>query len=417
MLGEGQMRGILIVFAFAFACDDEPERVSEPVVEAPPRETTVETTPSEPIDPDSPLIAIDTHVDTTQRMLDDGDDPFDSLEGGHLDVPRMREGGLTGAFFSIYVSPSRFQDDDERWERALSLTRRVREVVAAHPDDALLCTSAADVRRAAREGKIAVLMGVEGAHALGSADPETVMSRVRELHALGNRYMTIAWSIDSPLGHSSTGDHPERGLTDLGRRVVAEMNRIGMIIDISHVSDQTFWDVMDVTEQPVIASHSSARALSEHPRNMRDDMIRRVAQGGGAVCINYYTQYIDADYRGRRRAIEFRRKREFRGLEERYPSWVDRGQAAFEIAQRLDPDLRPPTLETLGAHFAHVVEIGGPGAACLGSDFDGVPELPIGMEDVSDLGALRRELERRELPVRAIFGENVLRVLERVVGR
>lgn len=376
----------------------------------------VETTPTEP-DPDAPLIAIDTHVDTTQRMLDDGDDPFDALEGGHLDVPRMREGGLTGAFFSIYVSPSRFSGDDERWERALALTRRVREVVAEHPDDALLCTSAADVRRAAREGKVAVLMGVEGAHALGTDDPETFMTRLRELHALGNRYMTITWSIDSPLGHSSSGNHPERGLTPLGRRVVAEMNRIGMIVDVSHVSDQTFWDIMDVTDKPVLASHSSARALSDHPRNMRDAMIRRVGEGGGAVCINFYTQYIDADYRGRRRAIEFRRKREFRGLEEQYPSWVDRGQAAFEIAQRLDPDLNPPTLETLGAHYAHVTEIAGPGAACLGSDFDGVPELPIGMADVSDLSALRDELERRSLPVRAIFGGNVLRVLERVVGR
>ena len=415
MRGEREMKAISIVLALAFACEEP--AAPEPQAEPPPVERLgVGSSPSEP-EPDAPFIAIDTHVDTTQRMLDDGDDPFDSLEGGHLDVPRMREGGLTGAFFSIYVSPSRIEGDDERWERALALTRRVREVVAAHPDEALLCTSAEDVRRAARENKIAVLMGVEGAHALGSSDPETVLSRVRELHALGNRYMTIAWSIDSPLGHSSSGAHPERGLTELGRRVVREMNRIGMIVDISHVSDQTFWDVMDVTEKPVIASHSSARALADHPRNMRDDMIRRVAQGGGAVCVNYYTQYIDADYRGRRRAIEFRRKREFRGLEEQYPSWVDRGQAAFEIAQRLDPDLNPPTLRTLGAHFDHIIEIGGPGAACLGSDFDGVPELPVGMQDVSDLGALREELERRELPVRAIFGENLLRVLERVVGR
>ena len=395
------------------------ERVETSPVPEPAPVAQVESTPPPEVEAedDGPILALDTHVDTTQRMLDEGDDPFVALEGGHLDVPRMREGGLTGAFFSIYVSPTRFEGADERWQRALALTRRVRDVVAAHPEEALLCTSAEDVRRAAREGKIAVLMGVEGAHALGTDDPDTVLSRVRELHALGNRYMTLTWSIDSPLGHSSSGDHPERGLTDLGRRVVREMNRIGMIVDVSHVSDRTFWDAMEVTEKPVLASHSSARALSDHPRNMSDDMIRRVARDGGAVCINYYTQFIDADYRGRRRAIEFRRKREFRGLEERYPSWVDRGQAAFEIAMRLDPDLNPPTLETLGAHFAHVVDIAGPSAACLGSDFDGVPELPLGMRDVRDLSALRAELERRELPVRAIFGENVLRVLERVVGR
>lgn len=413
MVLEGVLRRALILMALlTVQCGDDDEvaepqpaiETSEPVERADPVEAEVAP-------PDGPLIGLDTHVDTTQRMLDDGDDPFDTLEGGHLDVARMREGGLTGAFFSIYVSPRRF-DESEAWERALALTRRVREVVAAHPDEARLCRSADDVRDAAREGKIAVLMGVEGAHALGTDDPETVLARVEQLYELGNRYLTLTWSIDSPLGHSSSGAHPERGLTPLGRRVVSRMNELGMIVDISHVSDRTFWDVMEHTRLPVIASHSSARALADHPRNMTDAMIRRVGQNGGAVCVNYYTQYIDADYRGRRRAIEFRRKREFEPLEEQYESWVDRGAAAFALAQRLDPDLRPPGMETLVAHFAHIVEIAGPTAACLGSDFDGVPELPLGMTDAGDLGVLREALAERGLPVRAIWGENVLRVLD-----
>ena len=421
---------VLVLLLLAAACDgddDAPaappdERAEEPAearaAQGDPAETAPEPAPlppppNIPVAPPSegPVIAIDTHVDTTQRMLDEGDDPFEPLEGGHLDVPRMREGGLTGAFFSIYVSPRRVEAGEPSWERALALIARVREVAEAHPDEAVLATSAEDVRRAAREGKIAMLMGVEGAHALGTDDPERALERIRELHRRGARYMTITWSVDNPLGHSSTGEHPDRGLTPLGRRAVRLMNELGMIVDVSHVSDRTFWDIMEVAERPVLASHSSARALADHPRNMRDRMIHAVAAGGGAVCVNYYTQYIDADYRGRRRAIEVRRRREFEALDEDHESWVDRGRAAFALARRLDPELDPPDLGTLADHFEHIVRIGGPSAACLGSDFDGVPELPVGMEDVSDLGALRAALEARDLPIRPIFGGNVLRVL------
>lgn len=412
------LRLLLVALALALffsACDDDeaPAPARQATSEEANPQTPTSEAPTEPrAEPEEPgvVIGVDTHVDTTQRMLDEGDDPFEALEGGHLDVPRMRAGGLHAAFFSIYVRPRDYQGE-AAWQRALALIQRVREVAEAHPDAASLCTDAACVRRAASEDRIAMLMGVEGAHALGTEDPDQVLARIRQLHRLGARYMTLTWSVDSPLGHSSTGANPAAGLTPLGVRAVRLMNELGMMIDISHVSDQTFWDALEITTKPVLASHSSARSLADHPRNMSDEMIRAVGQQGGAVCVNYYTQYIDTDYRGRRRAIEFRRQRAFEPLEARYPNWVDRGRAAFALAQELDPDLRPPTLETLGAHFARVVELAGPGGACLGSDFDGVPELPIGMDGVEDLGALRQELERRELPVRPIFGENVLRVL------
>ena len=383
------------------------ERPDEPPVaaaEAAPREVP-------PAEPEGPPIALDTHVDTTQRMLD-GDDPSEALEGGHLDLPRMRAGGLTGAFFSIFVNPRRYVGE-ARWERALALTRAVRAFVEAHPDQAALCTTAAEVRAAARADKTVFLMGVEGAQAFGTEDPDLLMERLRELHRLGNRYLTITWSTDNALGHSSMDESPEGGLTDLGRRVVREMNRLGMIVDVSHVSDRTFWDIMEITERPVLASHSSARALAEHPRNMSDPMIRAVAEGGGAVCINYYNRYIDAGYAQRRAKLEWRRRPRFRALDaDPLPSWVDQGRRVFAMAQELDAELAPPTVETIADHIAHVVEVGGPEAACLGSDFDGVPELPLGMDDVSDLGVLREALERRELPVHAVFGENVLRVLQ-----
>jgi len=357
------------------------------------------------------VIAIDTHVDTTQRMLDHGDDIAESLPGGHLDLPRMRAGGLTGAFFSIWVNPRLFRGS-LAWRRARGLIGAVTAFVEAHPEVAVLCRTAADVRGAHTTRRAAILMGIEGAHAFGTADPEVLMQRLRWAYDRGVRYLSPTWSVDSPLGHSSTGDSPEEGLTELGRDVVRAMNQMGMVIDVSHVSNQTLSDVLRITTKPVFASHSSARSLADHPRNIPDDLIRQVAAGGGAICVNYFSQYIDVEYRERRRRLENRHRARFEAIRaEHEDDWIARGQAETRLAQELDPAIRPPTLQTLGEHFEHIVRIGGMGAACLGSDFDGIPELPVGLEDVSRLGALRQELEGRHLDIPAIFGGNVLRVL------
>jgi len=358
------------------------------------------------------VIAIDTHVDTTQRMLDRGDDPSESLPGGHLDLPRMREGGLTGAFFSIWVNPRLFRGP-LRWRRTRALIGAVNSFVEAHPDEVALCTSGEDVRETHEAGKIAVLMGLEGAHAFGTDDRDTLLERLQWVHAQGVRYLSPTWSVDSPLGHSSTGDAPEEGLTPLGREVIRRMNEIGMVIDVSHVSDQTFWDIIRLTRRPVFASHSSVHSLSEHPRNMNDEMIRAVGANGGAVCVNYFTHYIDVAYRDRRRALKAAHPERFAAISAAHEGdWIGRGQAEAALALELDPQIAPPDLGTLGEHFERIVRIGGMGAACLGSDFDGIPELPSGMSDVSDLGHLADELERRSLNVESIFGGNVLRILD-----
>lgn len=391
--------------------DPEPTAVETPNAESiGVAEPDVEGPDASPVPAPPPVIGIDTHVDTTQRMLDDSDDIADRLEGGHLDLPRMREGGLGGAFFSIWVHPRR-HPGEEAWTRSLALIEAVRRVATEHADQAALCTTAAEVRAAAAAGNIALLMGVEGGHSLGTAEPELALERLRRFYELGVRYMTITWSTDNPLGHSSTGSHRSRGLTELGREVVREMNRLGMIVDVSHVSDQTFSDIMDITTKPVFASHSSARALANHPRNMTDAMIRRVAEGGGAICVNYYSKYIDVGYRDRLRALESEHEARFEALRETHENWIARGGAARDLARELDPDVNPPGIRVLGAHFAHIAEVGGPGAVCLGSDFDGVPELPIGLRDVSELGNLRAELERRGLDIPATYDGNVLRVL------
>lgn len=421
MLGSMTLRARLAVLAVVLASCGSAERepppsATEPSSPAPAAPSSAPPAAPEPAEP-RPILAIDTHVDTPQRMLDAGDDLAERLPGGHLDLPRMREGGLTGAFFSVWVDP-RDHPGEAAWERALALTHAIRAVAERHPDRAALCTSADEVRRAHAEGKIALLIGVEGGHALG--DPrsdDVILERLRQLHALGARYLTITWSTDNRLGHASTGAHPERGLTALGRRVVREMNRLGMIVDVSHVSDRTFWDVLEVSERPVLASHSSCRALADHPRNLTDAMIRAVAEKGGAVCVNFYTQFIDTAYAARRRALEHRHQPRFAELRRAHPRAWERWTHQNALARELDPELAPPTIARLGEHVAHVVEVAGAHAACLGSDFDGVGELPLGMDDVSDLPALRAELERRGLDVAPIFGENVLRVLAAQTSR
>jgi membrane dipeptidase len=355
-----------------------------------------------------PLLAIDTHCDTTQRILDSGDDVTTLLPNGHVDFPRMREGGLSGLFFSIWVDPRRYAGEDA-WTHTQALVASVRDLVEHHPDQAALCTTGAEVRAAHASGRIAVLMGIEGAHALGDAPIETLFARLDSMYALGVRYMTITWTNDNVFGHSSTGAHRSLGLTDDGRALVAHMNALGMIIDVSHVSDQTFWDVLDVSTRPVLASHSATRALADHPRNVTDRMIRALGEHHGAVCINYYAQFIDTEYRTARRAFDDAHRAELDAIPGR--SW-EASAARNALARALAPELHPPTIATLGAHFAHVVELAGAESVCLGSDFDGMGELPAGFDDASDLPRLYEELERRGLPLAPILGENVLRVLD-----
>lgn len=407
-------RWALALAALLAACGTEsapPPPPAPPEVAPPP--PPEETPPPEP----DVEIAIDTHVDTTQRMLDAAHDLAERSDHGHLDLPRMRQGGLHAAFFSIWVDPAD-HEGEAAWARAQALISAVEALAARHPDQAVICRSAAEVRRARADGKIALLMGIEGAHALGAPGDDAVLfERLREAFARGVRYMTITWSNDNRFAHSSGGRAPSRGLTELGRQLVREMNALGMIVDVSHVSDRTFWDVVELAERPLLASHSSCRALADHPRNMTDDMIRAVAERGGAVCINYYTRFIDTAYAARRAALEEAHRDRFRDVRAEHGRW-DRAGPLNALARELGgAALGVPTIETLGAHFAHAASIGGPEAVCLGSDFDGVGELPIGLEDVSRLGALRAELERRELPLRPILGDNVLRVLEAQVAR
>ena len=354
-------------------------------------------------------IVIDTHVDTPQRLLDEEFDLGARAADGHLDIPRMREGGLDAAFFSIWVEP---KYEPHFTARALALIDSVLDQVERHPRDLELARTAADIRRLEAAGKIAVLMGVEGGHAL--EDNPRVLD---VFYRLGVRYMTLTWSNSTSWAGSSGDSGRERGLSPMGREIVARMNRLGMMVDISHVSDPTFYDTLKVTRAPVIASHSSARALSNVPRNMTDDMIRALAKNGGVVQINFYSAFLDSNYAAGYARVRAKHREEEKRLEEQFKGDLARlARQKRRLELEYDARLPRPDLGRIADHIDHVVKLVGVDHVGLGSDFDGAM-VPRGMEDVSRLPQLTAELVRRgyrQPDLVKILGGNLLRVMEQV---
>ncbi len=242
-------------------------------------------------------IVIDTHADTTQRMLDEGYDLTEPLKGGYVNFESAREGNLGAEFFSIWVDPAAYPNGHEA-RRTLELIDAVYQQAAKHPQQMRMAFSPEDIMAAHREHKLAALMGIEGGHSI-----ENSLGLLRDYYRLGVRYMTLTWSNSNGWADSS-GDiddpkvaHTKDGLSDFGKDVVYEMNRLGMMVDISHVSDKTFYRTLIISRAPVIASHSSARALCNSPRNMDDNMLRAVGQYGGVVMVNFYSSFLSEDYR------------------------------------------------------------------------------------------------------------------------
>ena len=226
----------------------------------------------------------------------------------------MREGGLDAAFFSIWVDPRQYPTGASK--RALELIATVYEQVERHPRDLVLARTAADIRRAHRQGKIALLMGIEGGHTI-----EDSLRTLRSFYELGVRYMTLTHFLNNNWADSSTDKPAHNGLTDFGRDIVREMNRLGILVDISHVSDKTALDTLEVTQAPVLASHSSCQALTNIPRNMSDDLLRALAKNGGVIQINYGCMFVNPDYRSADFADlikDFNRQRE--EADKKYPN-------------------------------------------------------------------------------------------------
>jgi membrane dipeptidase len=362
---------------------------------------------------------IDTHNDFPSKMADEHVVFEDRHPVGPImtDIPRLLEGGVTAVFASDFVNATyALTTPDSSYARAVQLADTVHALVARNPKTLLFATTAADVERAKKEGKVAIFIGVEGGHAM-----EGSLDKLRDLYARGVRYMTLTWNNGNSWAGSNAGlnNTSKGGLTPFGVQVIHEMNRLGMFVDISHVSDSTFWDAIKASSVPVIASHSSSRALSPHRRNMSDDMLRAVAKNGGVVNVNFYPSFIDSAYaNATHRATD--------------PIWAwrdsmaakpgadtaaltaeanKRAQAALDAVPR-------PALSVLLDHFDHIAKVAGVDHVGIGSDFDGIEVAPQQMEDVTMLPRIAQGLLDRgysENDIKKILGGNMMRVMKIVL--
>jgi membrane dipeptidase len=373
-------------------------------------------------------LVIDTHADTPQRFVDEQFDLADPLGDGDLNLDSVRRGNLGAEFLSIWVEPTTHRGRYAR--RALELIDSVHVQVDKHPDQVVLATSSEGIEAAHRARKFAALIGIEGGHAI-----ENSLALLRQYYALGTRYMTLTWSNSNEWADSS-GDvddpkvpHTQDGLTDFGIAVVAEMNRLGMMVDISHVADSTFYRTVAVSRAPVIASHSGARALCDHPRNMTDDMLRAAARSGGpnsnggVVQVNFYSGFVSQAYRDSFKAIEpevdravvvAQRSAEAQGREF---TFADR----FRIRRDFSDQIPRPPLSSLIDQIDHVARVAGVDHVGIGSDFDGVGgQLPEGLRSPADLPKITGALVDRGYSAEdchKILGGNLLRVFREVETR
>jgi len=364
-------------------------------------------------------IVVDTHADTPQRFLDENFDigSTDPKDIGHISLDKARAGNLRAEFFSIWVEPS-FKGQFAH--RAVDLIDSVYEQAARHPDRMMMAFSVDDIERAHKQKKLAALMGIEGGHAI-----ENDIRLLREFYRVDVRYMTLTWSNTNEWGDSS-GDindpkvEHHNGLTDFGKQVVLEMNRLGVMVDISHVADKTFYDAVASSQAPVIASHSSARALTNAPRNMTDDMLRAVTKNNGVVMVNFFNGFIDEDFQ---KAMEAQTK----DRDAAVATFIEQHKAAGkpvtyaeydQIGREWAAKIPRPPLKSLIDHIDHIAKIAGVDHVGLGSDFDGVSgATPTGIDSAADLPKITQALLDRGFSpddIKKILGGNLLRVFGEV---
>jgi len=387
------------------------------------QKTTVPpTTPKTKLTPaaiHSQAIVIDTHADTPQRFVDENFDLAEPLNGGQLNFDSAKAGNLGAEFFSIWVEPDLYKDHYAK--RTLELIDSVYQQAAKHPDKMRMAFSPDDIVAAHREHKLAALMGIEGGHSIENSIP-----LLRDYYRLGVRYMTLTWSNSLDWADSS-GDytdpkvpHTKEGLTEFGKDVVYEMNRLGMMVDISHVADKTFYRTLVITRAPVIASHSGARAVSDAPRNMTDDMLRAVAINGGVVQVNYYSAFVSQAYRDAAQAQKPEVDKAIQDLKDKAKAeGKEVTYSEIEKLQRSYADKIPrPPLSALIDQIDHVAKVAGIDHVGLGSDFDGVSgQLPEGIDSAADLPKITAALVARGYSAAdcdKILGGNLLRVFREV---
>ena len=363
-------------------------------------------------------LVIDTHADTPQRFVDEHWNFTDPLNGGMLNYDSAHKGNLNAQFFSIWVDPHQYPANASA-RRTLELIDGTLEQVRKAPDKLQLCLSADDIAAAHRKGKFAVLMGIEGGHSI-----EDSLALLRDYYRLGVRYMTLTWSNSNNWADSSgdiedpTIPHHD-GLTPFGEQVIAEMNRLGMMVDISHVSDKTFWDALAITRAPIIASHSSARSLTNATRNLTDDMLLAMRKNNGVIMVNFFPAFIDEQWRHAWNEQKPERQKAHDAMEADYKA--KRLPVPYEASNRIDREFaarigRAP-FDSLIAHFNHIIEVAGIDHVGIGTDFDGIPVPPEGIDSAADLPKVTAALMARGYTAKdmhKLLGGNLLRVFREV---
>jgi membrane dipeptidase len=380
--------------------------------------TNSETQPlaNDPLAIHQRAIVVDMHADTTQRLVDENVDLETRLNDGHLDAVRAKEGGLDAQFFSIWVEPDLFGGGGPNAvKRADVQIEAVRELTKRHPETWELATAAADVRRIAASGKIAALMGLEGGYAI-----DEKIENVARYYQMGVRYMSPAWSVSTSWAGSS-GDEigKTRGLNDFGKQVIREMNRLGMMVDVSHLSDKAFWDIVNTSTKPVIATHSACRAIANVPRNLTDDMIVALAKTGGVVNVIFYPEHIEPGYSEKKKKVDAEIASMVQRASEAEKGGVAQKKLARDRVRSAEylKRLPPVSVTRIADHIDHIVKLVGIDHVGIGSDFDGVQVVPADLKSVADLPNLTKELLRRgysESDIDKILGGNMLRVMEEV---
>ncbi len=358
-------------------------------------------------------IIVDTHADTPGRFVDESFDLAQDAGTGYLDLKKIKAGNLGAEFFSIWVNPWAFKGHEAR--RALDMIDSVYEQARRHPDQMMMAFSTENIRTAHREHKLAALLGVEGGHAI-----EGDIRILRDYYRLGVRYMTLTWSNTNDIGDSSGDMNDPKlehhgGLTPFGRQVVTEMNRIGMMVDISHVADSTFYQALELSRAPVIASHSSSRALTSAPRNMTDDMLRALAAKNGVAQVNFYCGFVSQKYFDGMKQLAAQHDPDFEKEQELFikPTTPEVAKELAAARARLALKLPRPPLSDLIDHIDHMAKVAGVDHVGLGSDFDGIDCSPEGLDSAADLPKITHALYERgysAADLDKILGGNLLRV-------
>ena len=399
---------LLLLLTFPFGCRDNKMNQNNPTT------SMTENTASDPMSIHQRAIAIDMHADTAQRLLDEHVDLQQELSDGHFDAVRAKAGSLDAQFFSIWVEPQLFGGGGARaMKRADDQIAAVRALAEKNPETWLLATSADDIRLAVSEGKIAALMGLEGGYAIDER-----LENVQRYYDLGVRYMSPAWSISTSWAGSSGDDVGRtRGLNEFGKSVVREMNRLGMMVDVSHVSDPTFWDIVNTSTAPVVATHSACRAIADVPRNLTDDMIRALAKTGGVVNVIFYPEHLEPGWQVLKKKVDVEIDAMVREASAAEPGGaVQKKLARDRVRQREFARRLPPVkVSRIVDHIDHIVKLVGVDHVGIGSDFDGVQITTADLATVAELPNLTKELLRRgysEGDVPKILGGNMLRVMD-----